>query len=64
MRRKEQEALPATVQDQEMVAEHDQRRVSPVRASPLEYQSDSNSDFVLSRAIAGPSRVKKTKITL
>ena len=64
MRRKEQEALPATDQDQEMVDEHDQRRVSPVQASPPEYQSDSDSDFVPSRAIAGPSRVKKTKITL
>ena len=28
MRREEQEALPATDQDQEMVAEHDQRRAS------------------------------------
>ena len=64
MRREEQEVLPAADQDQEMVDEHNQRRVSPVWASPLEYQSDSDSDFVLSRAIAGPSRVKKTKITL
>ena len=47
-----------------MVDEHDQRRVSPVRASPPEYQSDSDSDFVPARAIAGPSRVTKTKITL
>ena len=64
MRREEQEVLPAADQDQEMVEEQDQRRVSPVQASPPEYQSDSDSDFVPSRAIAGPSRVKKTKITL
>ena len=64
MRREEQEALPATDQDQEMVDEHDQRRVSPVQASPPEYQSDSESDFAPARAIAGPSRVTKTKITL
>ena len=62
MRREEQEVLPAADQDQEMVDEHDQRRVSPARASPPE--SDSDSDFVPARAIAGPSRVKKTKITL
>ena len=64
VRREEQEVLLAADQDQEMVDEHDQRRVSPVRASPPEYQSDSDSDFVPARAIAGPSRVKKTKITL
>ena len=51
--------LPAADQDQEMVDEHDQRRVSPVRASPpVEYQSDSDSDFVPAKAIAGPSRVE------
>ena len=59
MRREEQEVLPAADQDQEMVDEHNQRRVSPVWASPPEYQSDSDSDFVPARAIAGPSRVKK-----
>ena len=65
MRREKQEVLPAADQDQEMVDEHEQRRVSPVRASPpVEYQSDSDSDFVPARAIAGPSRVKHTKITL
>ena len=37
MRREEQEVLPAADQDQEMVDEHDQRRVSPVWASPPEY---------------------------
>ena len=64
MRREEQEALPATDQDQEMVDEHDQRRVSPVWASPPEYQSDYRNLTSPARAIAGPSRVKKTKITL
>ena len=44
MRREEQEVLPAADQDQEMVDEHEQRRVSPVRASPSKYQSDSDSN--------------------
>ena len=59
MSREEQEVLPSADQDQEMVDEHDQRRVSPVWASPpVEYQSDSDSDFVPAKAIAGPSRVE------
>ena len=34
MKREEQEVLPAADQDQDMVDEHDQRRVSPVWAGP------------------------------